>query len=47
MKLNRNVVWPAVYKWFSTTPVMEMLEDYIITCSMKSNAKDVCHTLLY
>ena len=29
----------------STTPVMEMLEDYII--SMKSNAKDVCHTLLY
>jgi hypothetical protein len=24
---------------------MEMLEDYII--SMKSNAKDVCHTLLY
>jgi hypothetical protein len=29
----------------STTPVMEMLEDYII--SMKSNAKDVGHTLLY
>jgi hypothetical protein len=27
----------------STTSVMEMLEDYII--SMKSNAKDVCHTL--
>jgi hypothetical protein len=26
----------------STTPVMEMLEDII---SMKSNAKDVCHTL--
>jgi hypothetical protein len=24
---------------------MEMLKDYII--SMKSNAKDVCHTLLY
>jgi hypothetical protein len=28
-----------------TTPVMGMLEDYII--SMKSNAKDVCYTLLY
>jgi hypothetical protein len=27
----------------STKPVMEMLEDYII--SMKSNAKYVCHTL--
>jgi hypothetical protein len=29
----------------NTGPVMEMLEDYII--SMKSNAKDVCHKLLY
>jgi hypothetical protein len=45
MKTILQRIWIQGTISSSTTPVMEMLEDYIIR--MKSKAKDVCHTLLY